>query len=346
MVGTSLNKYEELEDRFSEYAGYDYGVACNSGTSALTLALASIGVGPGDEVIVPEFTMIACAWAVSYLGATPVFVDCGNDMNIDVRKMQLAITPRTKAVMPVHIYGRICNMKAVMKVADAFGLYVVEDRSEIAGKVEPKGHIACYSLYRNKIVSSQEGGVLVTDDLKIKKAADDLKNMAFGEDHDYYHCRMGFNMRMPEAQAELALKSLANVENELEDRRAWEKECNEAFKEEFEEGWMWQLPDRDSVWVYDFVCKHKNELVEYVKSKGGQIRHAFKPMSMQPMYKREFNKLKAYQYSLVGAYLPYGADTKLVKEFYVQKRQTVSEKKPPSNRNGANRNSNKKSARG
>jgi dTDP-4-amino-4,6-dideoxygalactose transaminase len=102
--------YKILEDKFSKYVGADYAVACNSGTSALHLALMAIGVGKGDEVILPDFTMAACGFAVSYTGAKPVFVDCGDDLNIDTKLIKAKITKRTKAIMPVHIYGRLCQM--------------------------------------------------------------------------------------------------------------------------------------------------------------------------------------------------------------------------------------------
>ncbi len=110
-----------------------HGVACSSGTAALTLALRALNIGPGDEVIVPEFTMVASAWAVTYTGATPVFVDCGDDLNIDVTRIEEKITPRTRAVMPVHVYGRRCDMDAVMDLALQYNLRVVEDSAEAHG---------------------------------------------------------------------------------------------------------------------------------------------------------------------------------------------------------------------
>src|SRR6266566_4171996 len=118
---------ERFEREFAAYNGVAHGVACSSGTAALTLALRALGIGPGDEVLVPEFTMIASAWAVTYTGATPVFADCGDDLNIDVALMAQKITPRTKAIMPVHIHGRRCDMDAIMRLAYEYNLRVVED---------------------------------------------------------------------------------------------------------------------------------------------------------------------------------------------------------------------------
>jgi len=107
----------QFEEEWAKWNRMKYGVACSSGTTALTLALRALGLGPGDEVIVPEFTMIACGWSVTYTGATPVFVDCGDDLNIDVNKIKEKITPRTKAIMAVNIYGRRCNMEKIIKIA-------------------------------------------------------------------------------------------------------------------------------------------------------------------------------------------------------------------------------------
>jgi len=152
-----------FEDAFAGYNGVSGAVACSSGTAALTLALRALGVGPGDEVIVPEFTMVASAWAVTYTGATPVFVDCADDLNVDVSLIESRITPRTKAIMPVHIYGRRCDMDAIMGLAHEYNLRVVEDSAEVHG-VRPVADIACFSLYANKIITSGEGGVCVTDD--------------------------------------------------------------------------------------------------------------------------------------------------------------------------------------
>ncbi len=127
-----------FEEAFAAWNGVAHGVACSSGTAALTLALRALGIGPGDEVIVPEFTMIASAWAVTYTGATPVFVDCADDLNIDVTRVEEKITPRTRAIMPVHVYGRRCDMDAIMDIAHQYNLRVVEDSAEAHG-VRPVG---------------------------------------------------------------------------------------------------------------------------------------------------------------------------------------------------------------
>ena len=168
---SSKGKYvEKFEEKWAKCIGVKYAVTCNSGTSALMLALKAIEVGSGDEVIVPEFTMVACADAVAWLGAKPVFVDCGNDLNIDSKLIEAKITSKTKAIMPVHIYGRPCNMRAINEIAKKHNLFVVEDACEAHGakyfnqRVGGIGNIGCFSLFANKIINSGEGGICTTND--------------------------------------------------------------------------------------------------------------------------------------------------------------------------------------
>lgn len=159
-----VQRFEELFSAFAtDNAQQRFGVASSSGTNALILALRALGIKKGDEVIVPEFTMVATAWAVSMCGATPVFVDCDFKGLIDPSKIRDAITENTKAIVPVHIYGRQCDMDAIMEIAHEYGLRVVEDSAEAHG-VPLRGDIACFSLYANKIITSGEGGICVTKD--------------------------------------------------------------------------------------------------------------------------------------------------------------------------------------
>lgn len=299
-----MDNYKLLEKHYASYIGTQYGVAVNTGTAALHLALAALGIGPGDEVIVPEFTMIACAWAVTYTGAKPVFVDCGDDLLIDAAKIEAKITKKTKAIMPVHIYGRVCDMGAIMKIAKAHGLRVIEDCCEAQGamwKNKPVGSfdIGCFSFYINKIIPAQEGGFITTNDKTLYLKAQDLKSMAFGAEHNYLHSEIGFNYRMTESQANMALYSLDKV-NAFQMKRKeiegwYDKHINPAYKRE----------KRQVVWVYDIDHPHKDALVKFLNEGGIAARHGFKPMSMQPMYlKKGHTKLKAYEHSKKVCYLP------------------------------------------
>lgn len=298
-----IQPYQELEEKYAEFAGTDYAVSVNTGTAALHLALLAMGVGKGDEVIVPEFTMIACAWAVTYTGAKPVFVDCGDDLLIDVSKIEAKITKKTKAIMPVHIYGRVCDMTEIIKLANKYNLRVLEDCCEaqgatFRGKKVGSFDVGVVSFYWNKIIPAEEGGMITTNDKDIVKIANLLKNMSFTKEHNYYHPMIGFNYRMSNAQAKIALSNLENAEKLIEKRRLIESWYDEMIPK------CMQMPERKAVWVYD--CKHPmaEELVKKLNSQGINARIGFKPMSQQPMYERRFTNLKAFEKSLEVFYLP------------------------------------------
>lgn len=292
-IGTT--KYQELEEKYAEYVKSQYAVACSSGTSALHLALLALGVGPGDEVIVPEFTMAACAFAVSYTGAKPVFVDCDETYTIDPRKIKAAITDRTKAIMPVHIYGRLAQMDKIMALADEYGLWVVEDACEAQGAVfNSRADVTCWSFYRNKIIAAEEGGMVTTNLKDLADSMRNLKNMAFDEGHTYLHQTIGFNYRLAESQAEMALKSLKKVSENLNKRRDIEIVYRDNLPKEL------RSKKRDVVWVYDLISSSKDKIVASVPG----ARHFFKPMSQQPPYLGAYNQLNAHLISKIGCYLP------------------------------------------
>lgn len=287
--------YKTLEEEFAKFTGKQYAVAVNSGTAALHLSLVALGIGKGDEVIIPDFCMAAAAFAVSYTGATPVFVDCGLDLNIDPLRIEAKITKRTKAIMPVHIYGRLCDMEAINEIANKYALAVVEDACEVHGAPVGKADLTCFSFYRNKIVHAEEGGIIVTDDERLYNDMQDLKSMAFGTAHNYFHERIGFNYRMPESQAKLALESLRKIDKNLAKRRKVEEWYNKYIPEEL------QMPaTREVVWVYDMI---KPYIWEQLMNVPG-ARHVFKPMSTMPMYKKEPLNIMAKFFSENMMYLP------------------------------------------
>lgn len=283
--------YKELEQKFAEFVKSKYAVSVNTGTAALHLALVALGIKEGDEVIVPDFTMSACGFAVSYTGAKVVTVDCDETLNIDVKEIERKITSKTKAIMPVHIYGRLCNMAEIMRIAKKYNLYVIEDASEAHGAVvDSQADITCYSFYKNKIIHAEEGGICTTNDEKLYEKMQYLKNMAFGDDHDYFHTSIGFNYRMPDAMAKLALESLNNYKENAENRRRVEKLFAKHCKH-------YKADGRDAVWVYDFMCDNPKEVVK----NNPKARHFFKPLSTMPMWKQEVGRNAKY-YSEHGAY--------------------------------------------
>lgn len=225
---SSKGRYvNEFEEGFARYCGAKEGIATTNGTTALHLALASLGVGKGDEVIIPAFTMMSTAFAVLYCGATPVLVDAEPDTwNMDVNSLGSKVTDRTKVILPVHIYGHPCDMDPILGVADSHGIRVVEDAAEAHGalykgrKAGGIGDCGCFSFYANKIITTGEGGMIVTSDPAIAERARSLKDLAFQKDRRFLHTGIGFNYRMTNIQAAIGLAQLERIDEFVEMRRA------------------------------------------------------------------------------------------------------------------------------
>lgn len=203
----------DFEEKFAAYCEVDHCVSLNSGTSALHLALRCLDIGPGDEVITVAMTFIGTAWAVSYVGATPVFVDIGPARRtMSATKLEAAITPRTKAIIPVHLYGMPADMDAIKAIADRHGLPIIEDAAQAHGaryrgkRVGQFGKIGCFSFYPSKNLGAYgEGGALVTNDTSIARRAQSLRDHA--QSQKYLHDEIGYNYRMDSFQAAvLAIK--------------------------------------------------------------------------------------------------------------------------------------------
>lgn len=270
----------QFEAEFAQYNGFAHGVACSSGTAALTLALRALGVGEGDEVLVPEFTWVSCAWAVTYVGATPVFVDCADDLNIDAGAIEAKITPRTKAIMPVHVYGRRCDMDSITTLAFEYNLFVVEDLAEAHG-ILPTGDIACYSLYANKIITAGEGGICLTREPRLADQMKHLRGMAFTAERTFLHRKVAYNFRMTSMQAAVALAQTQRLDEILGIRRGIEGRYDAGLADIPE---ITLMPTRDVVWMYDLRAERSEELRAYLAGEGIETRMFFKPMSRQPAY--------------------------------------------------------------
>lgn len=284
-VGKYIGKFEQA---WADYNNMEFGVACNSGTNALYLALKALGIGKGDEVIVPEFTMTATAWAVTYTGATPVFIDCNDTLNIDPNLIEEAVSKKTKAIIPVHIYGRKCDMHAINDIAKRYKLYVIEDMAEAHG-IQPSGDISCYSFYGNKILTTGEGGMCLTNN---KKWADEIRlyaNMYFDKERSMVHPKIGHNFRMTNLQASIGYAQVLRIDEILAKRKQIETWFDKHMPQEY------VLPKRDVLWMYDFLPKDQ-------KKKTDDMRYFFKPMSRQPDYLMPYEHLNAHKYSERGMY--------------------------------------------
>jgi dTDP-4-amino-4,6-dideoxygalactose transaminase len=292
-----MQPHEQLEHEFGEWAGVKNVVACSSGTAALHLALEALELPRGAKVLVPDFTMVACARAVTLAGLVPVFVDCGEDMLISIDQLEQAVyklNGEAHAIMPVHVYGRRCHMAAIYQLASRFDLYVVEDMAEAHGvPVHPGTDAACWSFYKNKIVAGEEGGAVSFQTTTAAKLARSLRSLGFGDSQDYQHTPRGHNYRLASCLAEKVLKSLGDFgeggilgepgRTPIDYRRKVEQCYNDWFPTE------WKLPHRDAPWVYDIripgLHKYQQDmLVEGLNKEGIAARHAFKPMSSQREY--------------------------------------------------------------
>lgn len=295
-VGGYIKKFE---DSWANYNKMSYGVSCNSGTNALYIALLALGIGKGDEVIVPSYTMIATAWAVTYTGAKPVFVDCGPDLNINVELIRDCISTKTKAIIPVHIYGRQCDMIEINAIANEYDLYIVEDMAEAHG-IFPQGDIACYSFYGNKILTTGEGGMCLTNS---KRLADEMRsyaNMYFDKNRTMLHPKIGHNFRMTNLQAAIGYAQVNRIDEILKKRDEIQFKYNEFLDSRF---WM---PARNVVWMYDIDCGDNQEKIKTALSEEGiESRYGFKPMEQQPMYLcKGYEDLNSYKWSKRILYLP------------------------------------------
>lgn len=295
---SSAGKYiTAFEDAFAAYCGVKYGVACANGTVAIHLALAAVGVGAGDEVIIPDFTLIASANMVILCGAKPVLVDVDpQTMCIDPDLIEEKITPRTKAIMPVHMYGHPCDMDAIMTLAEKHGLVVVEDGAEAHGteykgrKVGSLAHCAAFSFYGNKNLTTGEGGMVTTDSQEIAEKCALLRNQAF-EQPRFVHHHVGFNYRLTNLQAAIGLAQVETAEAKVAKRREIAALYTRLLKDvpgitvPYEAPWA-----KSTFWMYGILIdeeqfgRSKAEVVEGLHAAGIDTRDFFYPMHQQPVY--------------------------------------------------------------
>lgn len=217
----------EFEARFAAFCGVAHGISTSNGTTALHLVLHALGIGPGDEVIVPALTFIASANAVHYTGATPVFADVDPaTWTIDPAAVEQLITPHTKAIMPVHVYGHPADMAALQRLADAYSLFLVEDAAEAHGaqigeiRTGALGTAAAFSFFANKIITTGEGGMVTTDDGALAARCRLLRDHAMPPERRYWHDEVGFNYRMTNLQAAIGVAQMARIDEFIARKRA------------------------------------------------------------------------------------------------------------------------------
>lgn len=234
-ISSSGRFIEAFEDSWAQYCGRRFGVAVGNGTVALQLAVAALGIGPGDEVILPTFTIISCALAVIYAGGTPVLVDADPETwCMDVGQVEAKITSRTRAIMLVHIYGHPVDTDPILRLAQRHGLAVVEDAAEAHGaeylssqgdeagwrRCGSFGDVSCFSFYANKLVTTGEGGMVVTDDEHLARRLRSLRNLAFEPERRFLHNDLGFNFRLTNVQAAIGLAQVEQIGETVARKRA------------------------------------------------------------------------------------------------------------------------------
>jgi perosamine synthetase len=289
----------EFEERFAAYVGAQYAVATVNGTSAIHLALRLLGIGPGDEVIVPALTFVGTVNPVVYAGATPVAVDVDpQTWNISVNALEKAVTERTRAVIPVHLYGNPADMTAVGEIARRYGLYIIEDAAEALGAtfrdrhVGTLGDLGVFSFNGNKVMTTGGGGMLVTDDRDMAARARLLVNQGRASGMiEYEHQEIGYNYRLTNLQAALGLAQMERLPEFLVVKRR-----NAAlYRQELQgvPGLQWQTElegAKSNWWLFSILIDgqeygmEKGAVAERLLAAGVQVRPLFRPLACQPAY--------------------------------------------------------------
>lgn len=294
---SSAGKYiHAFEEKFADFCEVKHAISVMNGTVALHLSMLVLGIGPEDEVIIPTFTYVATANCVTYVGATPVFVDSEpQTWNIDPDKIEQAITPHTKAIIVVHLYGHPANMNAIMDIAHRHNLYVIEDAAEAHGAqvnerpVGSIGHISTFSFFGNKIITAGEGGMIVTNDTEMAQKMRQLKGQGVDPNRRYWFPVVGYNYRMTNIQAAIGLAQLEKVDWHLAQRRRVADTYQKCLKEYKGIFLQPELPGyMNSYWMTSLLLDEKLpqrdwvmlQLAEY----GIETRPFFHPMHVLPMY--------------------------------------------------------------
>jgi perosamine synthetase len=315
---SSLGPYiSTFEQRFADFCNVRFALATSNGTTCLHLAIEALGLGPEDEVIVPDLTFVATANAVTYSGATPVMVDIDPEtLCLDVRAAERAITPRTKAIIPVHLYGHPADMDAIDDLAKRHGLVVIEDAAEAHGaeykgrRVGGLGRCGVFSFYGNKIITSGEGGMLTTNDEAVYLKAKSLRDHAMDPNNRYWHGEVGFNYRMTNLQAALGVAQLEQISDFIGARSEIVAQYqrfiapSEGVRLGHSANWAQTVPWMVCLEVDWFSREMRDRFMLDLRAKGIDTRPYFHPLSTLPMYRGNAPCPVAAKKSAVGLNLP------------------------------------------
>jgi len=314
---SSIGKYiDEFEVNFARYCGTEYAIAVSNGSMGLHLALETLGLKPGDEVIIPDLTFVATANAVAYTGATPVLADIDADtLCMDPASVKSLISARTRAIIPVHLYGHPADMDALTEIGDAHGVAIIEDAAEAHGaeykgrRVGGLGKCGVFSFYGNKIITTGEGGMLTTNDRNFYQRARRLRDHAMSPQRRYFHEERGFNYRITNLQAALGVAQLERIDEFLGRRAeimswyAQEIATNDRVRLNRVKNWA-----KSAFWmicleVDRFDETHRDAFMQALKARGIDSRPYFCTMSSMPMYKQASMPISARK-AQIGLALP------------------------------------------
>lgn len=324
---------EEFESSWAAYCGMRYGIAVSNGTTALQVAVEACGVRPGDEVIMPTFTIISCASAVIRAGGVPVLVDSdATDWCMDVSQIEARVTRRTKAIMVVHMYGHPVDMDAVIQLAEKYGLVIIEDAAEVHGaeyvsgrggpnprwrKCGGMGLMSTFSFFANKLITTGEGGMVLTNDSTVAERCRGLRNLCFRTDRRFLHTEHGYQFRLTNMQAAVGVGHVRRIASIVE-RKRW---AAQKYTERLSTVGRLQLPverpwARSVYWVYgvvlsDDVSFEADEFARRLRSHQVETRPFFLGMHEQPVL-RAMGLFRGERYPVSerlarrGLYLPSG----------------------------------------
>lgn len=332
-VSSAGSFIKQFEDQWAAYCGMEYGISVSNGTTALQVAIGCLDLKPGDEVILPTFTIISCALAVVYNHAVPVLVDCEpRTWCMDVAQVESRITERTRAIMPVHIYGHPVDMDPLLALAEKYNLTIIEDAAEVHGaeylsdrtgdnpvwhRCGGMGAISIFSFYANKLITTGEGGMVLTSDPRYAEKARSLRNLCFRSDRRFYHTEAGYNFRLTNVQAALGVAQVERIDAIL-DRKRW---MGQAYTDRLHGISGLQLPVEESwarhvYWMYGVVLSEDTgmdaaECAHRLKDLGIDTRPFFLGMHEQPVFLKQ-GLFQGKQYPVAeciarqGLYLPSG----------------------------------------
>lgn len=290
-----------FEESFAKFCGVKHAIAANNGTTALHLALVALDLKPGDEVIIPTVTYIATANAVRYCGATPVLVDvCQETMNIDPREIERKITPKTRGIIPVHLYGHPADMDPINEIAQTHQLWVLEDAAEAHGAevrgrhVGSLGTCATFSFFGNKIITTGEGGMVTTNDDDLAARLRLFRGQGMDPNRRYWFPVIGYNYRMTNIQAAIGLAQMEGIDKALSDRETlagWYNEALAGLQNEIvlpqQAPWAKQVYWMYNIFLRDGDGTKRDAVMRHLDEMGIETRPVFYPMHVLPPYHEE-----------------------------------------------------------